>query len=62
MGIKEIDYKTNFGNVKLKLNELMDKKGISIGTMSKLANVKYEMPFLSISSFNLSLTFPKLVL
>ena len=43
MGIKEIDYKTNFGNVKLKLNELMDKKGISISTMSKLANVKYEI-------------------
>ena len=43
MGIKEIDYKTNFGNVKLKLNELMDKKGISISTMSKLANVKSEI-------------------
>lgn len=43
MSIKEIDYKTNFGNVKLKLNELMDKKGISISTMSKLANVKYEI-------------------
>ena len=27
----------------LNLNELMDKKGISISTMSKLANVKYEI-------------------
>lgn len=40
---KEIDYETDFGNVKIKLNVLMDKKHISISTMSKLANVKYEI-------------------
>ena len=43
MNIKEIDYETDFGNVKIKLNVLMDKKHISISTMSKLANVKYEI-------------------
>ena len=43
MDIKEINYGTNFGNVKLKLNELMDEKNISISTMSKLANIKYEI-------------------
>ena len=43
MNTKEIDYETDFGNVKIKLNVLMDKKHISISTMSKLANVKYEI-------------------
>lgn len=45
MDIKEIDYGTDFGTIKLKLklNELMDKKNISISTMSKLANIKYEI-------------------
>ena len=43
VNIKEIDYETDFGNVKIKLNVLMDKKHISISTMSKLANVKYEI-------------------
>lgn len=40
---KEIDYGTNFGNVNSNLKQLMDDKHISISTMSKLTNIKYDI-------------------
>lgn len=42
MNTKLVEYRTNFGDVKLKLKELMDEKGISINTMSRFSNIKYE--------------------
>ena len=38
----EIDYKTDYGIVYLKVKDVMDEKGITINTLSKLANIKYE--------------------
>lgn len=39
---KEIEFDTDYGFISLKLKELMDTKGISINSLSKMANVKYE--------------------
>lgn len=43
MNNKGIDSETNFGKVRIKLNNLMDEKHISISSMSRMTNIKYEI-------------------
>ena len=38
----QIIKKNEYGSIKLNLRYLMDKKNISINTMSKYANIRYE--------------------
>ncbi len=38
----QIIKKNEYGSIKLNLKYLMDKKNISINTMSKYANIRYE--------------------
>ena len=40
---KTIDWNTDFGQIVIKLKDVMDSKGISINTMSHLANIKYDI-------------------
>ena len=40
---RRIDYSIDFGHIKLKLNEVMDAKGISINMLSRLSDVKYDI-------------------
>lgn len=40
---KKIYYEINYGVIRNNLKELMDQKHISIYTMSKLTNTKYEV-------------------
>lgn len=40
---RQIDYKTDFGHIELRLDEVMKEKGISINMLSRLSDVKYDI-------------------